>query len=71
MSLCGSVANFISKLCVADIIDSIFKDADADGGDWIDFALAVLCFFFITCPVRVVGKIIIGFGVGHKAENPA
>ena len=35
VSLCGSVANFIIKLCVADIIYCIFKDADTDGGTGI------------------------------------
>jgi len=58
------------KLCVADIIYCIFKNADADGGSWIDFCLVALCFFFIARPVRMVGKMIVGFRVRHKAKNP-
>ena len=71
MSLCGSVANFVFKLCVADIIYCIFKDADTEGGDWFVFDFAALCFFFIARPVRVVGKVIVGFRVWHKAEYTA
>ena len=66
-----SVANFIFKLCVADIIYCICKDADADCGSWIDFSFFAFCFFFIARPVRMVGKMIVGFRVGHKTENPA
>ena len=59
------------KLCVADIIYCIFKDADTDCGAWIDFCFAALFFFFITRPVRMVGKVIVGFRMGHKTENSA
>ena len=63
--------DYTDRLSVADIIYCIFKNADADCRAWIDFHFAALFFFSIARPVRVVGKVIVGFGVRHKAENPA
>ena len=65
----GVIGAELKLLIIADVVDGILKQADADcGADVVSSSLAFHS-FFLAGPIRMVGPTVKGFGVGHQSEN--